>query len=325
VKAKASGPIWRRDEESGASYALKLTAAGAKAIVVDDAAEPEDAGEESAALSNRDQAATGLRFTPSLERLVHDPHPEVRLAMANSFAMLWETARETMWQLAGTIAAQEQNRRVLSFFAGSLMRLIHADPAHVEAQVLAVVSRIPAHDNRPGEELREAVGSLILLLWISHERPAAQHMLKSWLDDLPNYEPELGHAVHAIQGGLVLGYGVNNDNDAAIRRRCQEFAAEVVEATARGLERFFSLQRNDQTDEEGRRARSCANLLNQTGDQFFFSSGALRDGQTREDQGLANDDLKRAFLADNGATFHRIGDVGTPATIFHLSSKCWDS
>jgi hypothetical protein len=57
VKAKASDPIWRRDEESGASYALKLTAAGAKAIAADDAAEPEDAGEESDALANRDQAA----------------------------------------------------------------------------------------------------------------------------------------------------------------------------------------------------------------------------------------------------------------------------
>jgi Protein of unknown function (DUF3489) len=57
VKAKASDPIWRRDEESGVSYALKRTAAGAKAIAVDDAAEPEDAGEESNTLANRDQAA----------------------------------------------------------------------------------------------------------------------------------------------------------------------------------------------------------------------------------------------------------------------------
>jgi hypothetical protein len=56
VKAKASDPIWRRDHEAGASYALKLTAVGAKAIAVDDAAEPEDAGEESNALANRDQA-----------------------------------------------------------------------------------------------------------------------------------------------------------------------------------------------------------------------------------------------------------------------------
>jgi Protein of unknown function (DUF3489) len=57
VKAKASDPIWRRDQESGASYALKLTAAGAKAIAVDDAAEPEDAGGETDTLANRDQAA----------------------------------------------------------------------------------------------------------------------------------------------------------------------------------------------------------------------------------------------------------------------------
>jgi hypothetical protein len=55
VKAKASDPIWRRDEESGASYALKLTAAGAKAIAVDEAAEREDAGEASDGLANRDQ------------------------------------------------------------------------------------------------------------------------------------------------------------------------------------------------------------------------------------------------------------------------------
>jgi Protein of unknown function (DUF3489) len=57
VKAKASDPIWRRGEESGVSYALKLTAAGAKAIAVDDAAEPEDAGGETDTFANRDQAA----------------------------------------------------------------------------------------------------------------------------------------------------------------------------------------------------------------------------------------------------------------------------
>ena len=41
----------------GAPDALKLTAAGAKAIAVDDAAEPEDAGEASAALGKNDPAA----------------------------------------------------------------------------------------------------------------------------------------------------------------------------------------------------------------------------------------------------------------------------
>src|SRR5271165_6746422 len=36
IRAKAGAPIWRRDDESGQTYALKLTAAGAKAIAVDE-------------------------------------------------------------------------------------------------------------------------------------------------------------------------------------------------------------------------------------------------------------------------------------------------
>jgi len=53
--------LGRRDEESGASYALKLTAAGAKAIAVEYGAEPEGAGEKGAGPAGRDQAALPSR------------------------------------------------------------------------------------------------------------------------------------------------------------------------------------------------------------------------------------------------------------------------
>ena len=36
IRAKAGAPIWRRDEEKGHTYALKLTAAGVKTIAVDE-------------------------------------------------------------------------------------------------------------------------------------------------------------------------------------------------------------------------------------------------------------------------------------------------
>jgi Protein of unknown function (DUF3489) len=45
IKAKAGTPIWRRDEETAQSFALRLTAAGLKAIAVDDAAIEEQPGE----------------------------------------------------------------------------------------------------------------------------------------------------------------------------------------------------------------------------------------------------------------------------------------
>ena len=45
IKAKAGTPIWRRDEENVQSFALRLTAAGLKAIAVDDAAIEEEPAE----------------------------------------------------------------------------------------------------------------------------------------------------------------------------------------------------------------------------------------------------------------------------------------
>ena len=40
IKAMAGAPVSRRDDEAGISYGLKLTAAGAKAIAIDESAVP---------------------------------------------------------------------------------------------------------------------------------------------------------------------------------------------------------------------------------------------------------------------------------------------
>jgi hypothetical protein len=60
IEAKAGGPMWRRDNETGQAYALKLTAAGAKAIGID-GVEPENAQDETGALENRDQVPVSSR------------------------------------------------------------------------------------------------------------------------------------------------------------------------------------------------------------------------------------------------------------------------
>ena len=75
IKAKASDPIWRRDGASGASYALKLTAAGAKAIAVDEAAKPEAADGESNTLANSDQAAIPSKLDTEDARLSEAMEP----------------------------------------------------------------------------------------------------------------------------------------------------------------------------------------------------------------------------------------------------------
>ncbi len=73
VKAKTDVPVWRRDQESGAPYALKLSAAGAKAIVADEGVEPENADNEGGALGNHSQLAvpseTAVQVAPSAEAM----------------------------------------------------------------------------------------------------------------------------------------------------------------------------------------------------------------------------------------------------------------
>jgi len=48
TRAKAGAPIWRRDDDTGQTYALKLTAAGAKAIAADETSPSEREGERRA-------------------------------------------------------------------------------------------------------------------------------------------------------------------------------------------------------------------------------------------------------------------------------------
>ena len=45
IKAKPGAPVWRQDEQAGQSYTLKLTAAGARAIAIDDCSASEATSE----------------------------------------------------------------------------------------------------------------------------------------------------------------------------------------------------------------------------------------------------------------------------------------
>jgi hypothetical protein len=70
VKATTGAPIWRRDEEAGQSYALKLTVV-AKAIAIDESLELEHGDDEGGLLENVDQAAV-----PSTLRALDCPPAE---------------------------------------------------------------------------------------------------------------------------------------------------------------------------------------------------------------------------------------------------------
>jgi hypothetical protein len=109
MKAKAGAPIWRRDEQAGQSYTLKLTAAGAKAIEVDpdDGAEPASHEERprkeddrSLTLAQPGLAAAGAFDAPRAQALASPHAPRVGTKLAQAVEMLRAKEGATITELA---------------------------------------------------------------------------------------------------------------------------------------------------------------------------------------------------------------------------------
>jgi hypothetical protein len=277
-------------------------------------------GAEAAIMLCRVDAQTAASLQPRIEALLTDERAAARFVVAEHLTAFWETDRALMWRFARKVAESEPNRGVLRFFANAcLARLLHVDPAQVEALAIILLGRAGNREEKPTRELLEEVGSLVVLLWGSHGRAKSRELLQEWLADIPARQPELSHAISSVRGGLVLGYGNNDAVEAAIRHRCQDFAAWTVNATASGLNSYFSaVAAGSPSPEQTELASSCFRTLSQICDQLYFSSGAFRSGQRDDEQGLQAIDARKAFLDDVAPMLRRIGDVGHPGTIHHL-------
>jgi DNA-binding MarR family transcriptional regulator len=107
VRAKAGMPVWRRDAQNAQSYALKLTAAGAKAIAVtpdDDATPAADEerlpAEQSPTLAPQNQTDAGAFASPSAQAFPTPRPPRVGTKLAQAIEMLRTTEGATIVELS---------------------------------------------------------------------------------------------------------------------------------------------------------------------------------------------------------------------------------
>jgi hypothetical protein len=102
IKAKAGVSVWRRDDEAGISYGLKLTAAGAKAIAIDESGVPGHVGDHG------DSGEDVERTNPSsqLEHSASDPSRDA----ANKTALRHPSAPRGGTKLAQVVELLQQDR-----------------------------------------------------------------------------------------------------------------------------------------------------------------------------------------------------------------------
>src|SRR5262249_47636694 len=117
---------------------------------------------------------------------------------------------------------------------------------------------------------------------------------------------------------LVMRYGNDDRRNEEVTARAQEFALWTVETTATGLDAYLTgVSSIPPTDAEKYKGTIFAKLLNKISDEFYFASGAC-DRPREKPEGLTTVTAKTDFLSDVAPILHRIADVGTPATIYHL-------
>jgi Protein of unknown function (DUF3489) len=113
IKAKAGAPVWRRDEENAQSYALQLTASGLRAIVVDEGAAQEGAGElSSSSGANPPTAETvtmPIGYGPGADEALHEDGDTTNGDPSKSFEGAPTTPR-TGSKLADVIALLRQHQ-----------------------------------------------------------------------------------------------------------------------------------------------------------------------------------------------------------------------
>ncbi len=264
------------------------------------------------------------RLTPFLA----DPVPTVRLQIAQSLNVFWESARPAMWGMMEHIAQTETHKGVLGFFlSGPVFQIAGADPTRSEALVSQILARLPSRQDTPDldkeRNLDEALGYLAAHLWVGSERDAAQAWIKSWVDDIPEGEGRLWHVVSALRSALFLRFAPDApERDGLIQDRAREVLLQVVQSSTEALQRAVVLQKDDTTEAgqatAARLYKAGDSLLDHACNQLYFGSGAFRSNTDDDRPGLMSADAMRRFLEEYGPLLDAIGECGTARTAYHL-------
>lgn len=251
----------------------------------------------------------------SIDRLLADPHPAVRLQTGLRLVRIWDLDREGFWRrLAGRLE-QETNLSVIEHLTnGVLGRVLHADSVRMEPLALALLDRFPENSERQ-VRLREALAGEFAVLWIRYGCKASHGVTQRWIGDVIAHHLELTHVLATMRGAFVAGLTAEpKANDDDLRQRALKLALQIVEAASDGLRAHF--ERGDSTPEQLEGARKYAQVLDAACRELYFASGASH-GNSQSSKPI-DDVMLRVFFSETAPILHRIGDWAHPHTVYYL-------
>lgn len=248
---------------------------------------------------------------PLIDAALDDPHPAVRLNVAQRLTALWFVDRELMWPRIVKVANHEPNPGVLRFFAGHVLSRLLSEPDTLEPIVLCLADRTFPSGTTSRRSIEDHVAELITALWLLPAREQSHARVTAKLaEDLLEAKDFLFEATGVA--GQLIGAGYEDDERIAVRERAQALMAAIIERAAAALDVQLALPREQQDQD---RIQASVELLDNAVRRI--RSAAL-GGRSDEGNGLQGTAARAHYLDDLAPTLHRIGDVAPPRALHEL-------
>lgn len=266
----------------------------------------------------RVDGAIATRFADMISGFAHDEGVFVRNAVASRLHYLWDSNRDLAWKLANHFASNEVDKHVLISVGGFGSRVMGADLDGARTLLLGLVARVDGFAEPARSEVLDEFGSILFRLWTRHGQQEAREVLDRWLANRDAYKGALGGGAFSIRWGLTLAYESEDAAQISASKRCLALAYEIIDRTATGLETYIAADPTTRTPDMEESASSDAMLLDKMASQFLFAVGPKEIREGGEPRTLVSAQSRQAFVLDNAETFTRVGDAGTPRTIYYL-------
>jgi hypothetical protein len=230
---------------------------------------------------------------------------------------IWDLDRAGFWNMLAARLEAEKNESVLIHLISAVLgRVLHEDPVAAEPIIAALLHRFLGDRERQAR-MRKTLADLVSVLWVKFQRDFAREILDGWVAEPETYQDELSRILDTMRDAIVAGLG--GDASAAgdaLRRRSLDLTMKIVESASSGLEAYFERQGPSQEDKDV--AAGLAQLLDDACRAIYFGTGASAGRDGDESSRPISDEALAVIFVETASILTRIGDCGTPHTIYYL-------
>jgi hypothetical protein len=264
------------------------------------------------------EEGTNKAVLAGIDKLAADPVAAVRAQIAMRLNLLREGAPQQMWRIAEGFRDGEPSTAVRRALLRALPRMAPTDVRRVAA--FAEALHAAAAEGEGGSALRAACIELLseIHIW-KDDTLAGAYLRKAVLAEPGLHREEARRVAITLRDPLV--HGDDTPEQTALRARAITLCEFAVQEAAGEFDRQMERVEREgtagnETDEDFRRLRGAAEMLDAVASEVYFASGVFQLRQDKADP--IGPDRRRRLYIEAGALLDQLAEIPVAKVIHHL-------